>query len=105
VCWRRSRRQSLRGVPRGGALCGGADSPRPRAGRSATCGRSGVFSAERPDGPRLVAGQSACAQRRRRSPTAPGSDLPGGTPSGRRDPRFCLGIGRPPKTPRDDVEP
>jgi hypothetical protein len=43
----------------GGALCGGADSPRPRAGRSATCGRSEIFSAARPDGPRLVAGRSA----------------------------------------------
>jgi hypothetical protein len=25
-------------------------------------------------------------------------------PSGRRDPRVCLGIGRPPKTPLNDVE-
>jgi hypothetical protein len=30
--------------------------------------------------------------------------LPGGTPSGRRDPRPCLGTGRPPKTPLIDVE-
>jgi hypothetical protein len=30
---------------------------------------------------------------------------PRGTPSGRRVPRFCLGVGRPPKTPLDDVEP
>jgi hypothetical protein len=28
-----------------------------------------------------------------------------GTPSGRRDCRVCLGIGRPPKTPLVDVEP
>jgi hypothetical protein len=31
--------------------------------------------------------------------------LPGGTPSGRRDSRVCLGIGRPLKTPLVDVEP
>jgi hypothetical protein len=31
--------------------------------------------------------------------------LLGGTPSGRRDPRLYLGIGRPPKTPLIDVEP
>jgi hypothetical protein len=24
---------------------------------------------------------------------------------GRRDPRVCLGVGRPPKTPLNDVEP
>jgi hypothetical protein len=35
----------------------------------------------------------------------PRSRLPGGTPSGRRDHRVCLGIGRPPKTPLVDVEP
>ena len=29
----------------------------------------------------------------------------GGTPSGRRDPRVCLRIGRPPRTPLNDVEP
>jgi hypothetical protein len=34
----------------------------------------------------------------------PRSCLPGGTPSGRRDPRVCLGVGRPPKTPLVDVE-
>jgi hypothetical protein len=31
--------------------------------------------------------------------------LPGGTSSGRRDPRGCLGSGRPTKTPLIDVEP
>jgi hypothetical protein len=36
--------------------------------------------------------------------TGPGSDILGGTPSGRRDPRLCLGIGRPPKMPPDNVE-
>jgi hypothetical protein len=30
---------------------------------------------------------------------------PEGTPSGRRDPRVCIGIGGPPKTPLNDVEP
>jgi hypothetical protein len=33
------------------------------------------------------------------------SRLLGGTPSGRRDPMVCLGIGRPPKMPLVDVEP
>jgi hypothetical protein len=31
--------------------------------------------------------------------------LLGGTPSGRRDLRVCLGIGGPPKTPLNNVEP
>jgi hypothetical protein len=31
--------------------------------------------------------------------------LTGRTPSGRRDPRVCLGIDRPSKTPLNDVEP
>jgi hypothetical protein len=34
----------------------------------------------------------------------PRSRLPGGTPSGR-DPRVCLGIDKPPKTPLVDIEP
>jgi hypothetical protein len=34
----------------------------------------------------------------------PRSRLPGGTTSGRRDTRVCLGVGRPPKTPLVDVE-
>jgi hypothetical protein len=32
------------------------------------------------------------------------SHLSGGNPSGRRDPRVCLGVGRPPKMPLVDVE-
>jgi hypothetical protein len=40
----------------------------------------------------------------RHSLMAPGSCLLGGTPSGRKDHRVCLGIGRSPKTPPDDVE-
>jgi hypothetical protein len=35
----------------------------------------------------------------------PGSRLPGGTPSWRRDLRLCLGIDRPDETPLVDVEP
>lgn len=51
-----------------------------------------------------MAGRSALAQRQWRSPTSPGSDPREGTPSGRRDPKIFLGIGRPPKTLSDDVE-
>jgi hypothetical protein len=35
----------------------------------------------------------------------PRSGLLGEIPSGRRVPRVCLGVGRPPKTPLVDVEP
>jgi hypothetical protein len=49
--------------------------------------------------------RSVCAQKQRRSPTTPGSDLSRVTSSGRRDPRVCLGISRPLKTPPDEVEP
>jgi hypothetical protein len=35
----------------------------------------------------------------------PRSRLSGGTPSGRRDPRVCLSVGKPPKTPLVDIEP
>jgi hypothetical protein len=50
-----------------------------------------------PDGPRVRMGW-------RRSPTTPGSRPSGGTPLGRRNPRVCLGVGIPPKTPPDDIE-
>jgi hypothetical protein len=40
----------------------------------------------------------------RRSPTTPGSHPSGGTLSRRRNPRVCLGIDIPPKTPLDDIE-
>jgi hypothetical protein len=43
-------------------------------------------------------GEEGCLLRSR-----PGSRLPGGTPSGRRDHRVCLGDGRPPKTPLVDI--
>jgi hypothetical protein len=35
----------------------------------------------------------------------PRSRLPGETPSGRRYPRVCISVGRPPKMPLVDVEP
>jgi hypothetical protein len=52
---------------------------------------------DEPDGPRVRRGGGVRRQRL--------ISLPGGPPSGRRDPRLCLGIGRPPKTPLIDVEP
>jgi hypothetical protein len=95
----------------GGALWSGADGPRHRAGRSATWREAAMLSGQArtvrglgPDGPRpgagawvlcLTAGRSARAQGRRKSPAAAWISLPGGTPSGRRDPRGCLGSGRP----------
>jgi hypothetical protein len=78
----------------GGALWSGAGGPRPG-----------------PDGPRpalglgplpddrtvraLGAGRSAHAQGRRKIAGGAWISLPGGTPSGRRDPRSCLGSSRP----------
>jgi hypothetical protein len=82
-----------------------------RRGRSATWREAAVLSGQArtvrglgPNGPRpgagawvlcLTAGRSARAQGRRKSPAAAWISLPGGTPSGRRDPRGCLGSGRP----------
>jgi hypothetical protein len=63
-----------------------------------------VCDMREPGGPCLVDKQSVCAQRWRCSSTAPKSNTPGGTPSGRIDLSVYLGIGRPPKTPSDDVE-
>jgi hypothetical protein len=61
------------GARRGGTLCAGADCPRPGAGRSAAwC----VARASLPDGRTvraLGAGRSARTQRRWKSPAAPGS--------------------------------
>jgi hypothetical protein len=56
-----------------------------------------------PDDMRLVVGRSVRAQGRGCSPTTPDLTLKG-TLSGRRDPKVCLGVSRPPKTPLDDVE-
>jgi hypothetical protein len=71
----------------GGALCIGADGPRPGAGRSTTWRRARV--------PCLTAGRSARAQGAAKVAGGTWISLPGGTPSGRRDPRSCLGSGRP----------
>jgi hypothetical protein len=73
-----------------------------RRGRSATWGRT-VRDLAQGTGPlpddrtvrALGAGRSARAQGRRKSPAAAWISFPGGTPSGRRDPRGCLGSGRP----------
>jgi hypothetical protein len=65
----------------------GPDGPRPGAGAR--------FPAWRPDGPRPRAGRSARARGRRMIADSAWISLPGGTPSGRRDPRSCLGSGRP----------
>jgi hypothetical protein len=104
------RRQLLKRTG-GGALCTGADGPRAGAGRSAAWCEAVVLSGQAqtvrgtgPDGPRpgagtrvpcLTAGRSARAQGRRKTADGAWISLPGGTPSGRRDPRWCLGSGRP----------
>jgi hypothetical protein len=50
-----------------------------------------------PDGPRVRRDGG-------RSPAGAWISLPGGTPSGRRDPRSCLGSGRPTYTPLIGIE-
>jgi hypothetical protein len=103
------RRQLLKRTS-GGALWSGADGPWPgarrrcslvRHGRSATQGRTVRdlvqelgLPAWRTDGPRPRAGRSARAQGRRRIAGGAWISLPGGTPSGSIDPRWCLGSGR-----------
>jgi hypothetical protein len=105
-----SERQTLN-KNRGGALCTGADGPRAGAGRSATwcearwCSlRKGGLSAAWGRTVRglvrcwdfcLTAGRSARTQGRRKIADGAWISLPGGTPSGSRDPRWCLGSGRP----------
>jgi hypothetical protein len=66
--------------PHGGAPYGGTDGPRHRARRSVPVAQTTRNGAEG----RLIRSR-------------PRSRLLGGTPSGRRDPRVCLGVGRPPK--------
>jgi hypothetical protein len=104
------RRQLLKRTS-GGALWSGADGPRLRAGWSATWREAAVLSGQArtvrgtgPDGPRpgagarvpcLTVGRSTRAQGRRKIAGGAWISLPGGTPSGRRDPRSCLGSGRP----------
>jgi hypothetical protein len=58
----------------------GPDGPWPGAGARVSC---------------LTAGRSARAQGRRKIADDAWISLPGGTPSGSRDPRLCLGSGRP----------
>jgi hypothetical protein len=104
------RRQSLKRIS-GGALWSGADGPQHRAERSATWHEAAVLSGQArtvrgqgPDGLRpgaearvscLTAGRSARAQGQQKIADGAWISLPGGTPSGRRDPRSCLGSGRP----------
>jgi hypothetical protein len=57
----------------GGALCTGADGPRPGAGRYATWYRGSGSLPDVSDGPRPGAGRSVRAQGRRRLPAAHGS--------------------------------
>jgi hypothetical protein len=79
------------------ALCGSVDGPRPgtetrvsaqQVGRSAPSGRTVRMCSEATE-----------------FNNSTWISLPGGTPSERRDPKFCLEIGRPPKTALNDVEP
>jgi hypothetical protein len=75
----------------------GPDGPRPGVGATpplCTSGRSAPRARIVRDG---AEGLLLCSR--------PRSRLLGGTPSGRRDPRVCLGVGRPPKTPLIDVKP
>jgi hypothetical protein len=58
----------------------GSDGPRPGAGARVSC---------------LTVGRSARTQGRRKIAGGAWISLPGGTPSGRRDPTSCLGSGRP----------
>jgi hypothetical protein len=83
------RRRQLLKRTSGGALCTGADGPRAGAGRSAAwCEARWCF---------LRKGGLSAAWGRTVRPIADGAwiSLPGGTPSGSRDPRWCLGSGRP----------
>jgi hypothetical protein len=63
----------------GNALCAEADSPRPGVGRSAAWREARVSC--------LTAGRSARAQGRWKIADSAWISFPGGTPSGRRDPR------------------
>jgi hypothetical protein len=83
--------------PPGGALYRGADGSQPWAGRSATWRRSSSSFAYVRTVREGVEGLLLHSR--------PRSRLPRGTLSGRRDPRVCLGVDRPPKTPLVDVEP
>jgi hypothetical protein len=103
MCWRRSERQTLemnrlvllsteartvRGT--------GPDGPRPGAGAAPPLRMS-----RRPAPEARMVHDGAEGLLRIR----PRSRLPSRTPSGRRDPRVCLSVSRPPKTPLIDEEP
>jgi hypothetical protein len=87
----------------GSALCGGADGPRPRTGWSTTwrrgkssCLTSRTVRAWWLDGP--------CVRKSGRVRWQHLNLALGRDPSGKRDPRLCLKIGRPPNTPLIEVE-
>lgn len=61
------------------------------------------LSASKPDDPRLMVGQFAHVQAAAFT-NSNWISLLGGILSERRDPRFCLVIGMPPKTSLDDLE-
>jgi hypothetical protein len=75
----------------------GPDSPRPRAEAGLPCGE---VRRSKPAGQtvRACVGAAAFAN-------SSWISFSGETPSGRRDPRICLGIGRSSKTPSDDIVP
>ena len=88
--------------PPGGTLYGGLhgprtglDSPRPGAGVAPPLCMSGRSTL----GAQIVHDGRKCLLHRKSR-----SRLPGGTPLGRRDPRVCLDVGRPPKASLVDVE-
>jgi hypothetical protein len=68
-------RQSLGGVPPGGALYGGADGPRPWAERSATWAQERCLPYVTPDGPQLWVGWSATWAQGRLPPSCWNLDL------------------------------
>jgi hypothetical protein len=74
----------------------GPDDPRPSVGATPPLCTSGRFT---PRAQTVHNGAEGLFHNR------PRSYLLGGSPSGRRDRRVCLGVGRPPKTPLVDVEP
>jgi hypothetical protein len=99
-CWRRSGLQTLER----GALSGGTDDPRHRAGRSVTWHGSGSSLVYvRRSAPRARTVHYGAKRLLLRS--RPRSHLSGGTLLGRRDLKVCLGIGRLPKTHLVDIKP
>jgi hypothetical protein len=104
VCWHRSGRQTLERTTWRCSLR--------RCGRSTAQGRTVHDLGTGAAPPLCMFGLSVHGARTVRDDaesrllrSRPRSRLPGGTLSGRRDSRVCLGIGKPPKTPLVDVEP